>query len=121
MTTTSDFMFNNMGRIGSDVTDNSQRNISNDRYSGYILNNHFTNSDDTVRFATLQPTINFRGNGGGFGLSGMVAVVLNPVIVANLVANPVRKSDIEAIKQNFSCACTALLVAQHLGQDFLKP
>ena len=72
MTTTSDFMFNNMGRIGSDVTDNSQRNISNERYSGYILNNHFSNIDDTVHFATLQPTVNFRGNGGGFGLSGSV-------------------------------------------------
>ena len=42
MTTTSDFMFNNMGRIGSDLTDNSQRNISNERYSGYILNNYFS-------------------------------------------------------------------------------
>ena len=72
MTTTSDFMFNNMGRIGSDVTDNSQRNISNERYSSYLLNNYFNNSDDTVRFATLQPTVNFRGNGGGSGLSGSV-------------------------------------------------
>ena len=25
-----------------------------------------------MRFATLQPTVNFRGNGGGFGLSGSV-------------------------------------------------
>jgi hypothetical protein len=72
MTTTGDFMFNNMGRLGSDITDNSQKNISNERFSQYTLENYFGGNTEMVHFATSQPTINFRGNGGGNGLSGSV-------------------------------------------------
>ena len=69
--TSSDFYFNNTGRIGSDFSDNSQRNLANDRFSNYILENYYENQD-VVHFATSQPTMNFRGNGGGYGLNGNI-------------------------------------------------
>lgn len=56
-----DFMFNNMGRIG---VDDSQRNISNTRYADYTVNRLF-GEDSHVQFATSAPTINFRGTVGG--------------------------------------------------------
>ena len=56
-----DFMFNNMGRIG---VDGSQRNISNTRYADYTVDRLF-GEDAHVQFATSAPTINFRGTLGG--------------------------------------------------------
>jgi len=66
MTTISDFLFNNVGRIGYDLTDNSQRNISNTMHANYMLENHFSKNtgNSHVKFATLQPNMNFKGNGG---------------------------------------------------------
>ena len=60
-----DFLFNNMARIG---VDGSQKNLSNSRYSEHMLDKLF-GDDSHVQFATSAPTINFRGNSGG-GLPG---------------------------------------------------
>ena len=67
MTSVSDYMFNNMGRIGADETDNTQRNLSNTKYANYVLENYFSESGSNshVNFATQQPTVNFRGTAGG--------------------------------------------------------
>ena len=56
-----DFMFNNMGRIG---VDGSQRNISNTRFADYTVESLY-GDDSHVQFATSAPTINFRGTVGG--------------------------------------------------------
>jgi len=74
MSNTSDFFFNSLGRIGSDTADNTQRNISNSKYSSYILEDfHGNNLSNThVNFATSNPTVNFRGSGGGAGIPGSV-------------------------------------------------
>jgi hypothetical protein len=74
MSTTSDFIFNNLGRIGADSTDNTQRNISNTKYANYVLNDIInTNTQEThVLLATKFPKVNFRGNGGGAGIPGSV-------------------------------------------------
>jgi hypothetical protein len=57
-------VFNLMDRLGFD---SSRRNESNTKYATYMLNNQFgaSKSDDHVKFATLAPTINFRGTVGG--------------------------------------------------------
>jgi hypothetical protein len=57
-------VFNLMDRLG---VDSSRRNESNTKYASYVLNNEFgsSSSDEHVRFATLNPTINFRGTVGG--------------------------------------------------------
>jgi hypothetical protein len=73
MTTTNDYMFNNLGRIGADTVDNTQRNLANTRYANYMLNDQFStlNSTTHINFATQQPSINFRGTGGGAGVPGI--------------------------------------------------
>ena len=63
----SDFSFNQLGRLGSDITDKTQSNLSNTQYANYLLSN-FRNeslSDEYIRFATNQPDVHFRN----FGIS----------------------------------------------------
>lgn len=74
MSMTSDFVFNNLGRIGTDNVDNTQKNMENTRYANYMLDNFLMNvsSQEHVKFATAYPSMNFRGNPGGVGLPGMV-------------------------------------------------
>ena len=66
------FTFQNTTRIGNDFEDNSQRNLDNAKYGNYVLENFFnTNvSNSHIDFATNQPSMNFRGNGGGSGIPG---------------------------------------------------
>jgi hypothetical protein len=73
MSALNSFPFNNTGRIGLDITDNSQRNLANSRYSEYATENHFSGKTSTshVKFATSAPTVNFRGAIGA-GLPGDV-------------------------------------------------
>jgi len=69
-----DFSFFNMGRIGSDVVDNTQRNIYNTRFTNYTLSNFFSEntSDSHVNFATSQPNVMFTGvSGAGIYSAGV--------------------------------------------------
>ena len=67
----SDYSFYNMARIGAEEVDNSQRNLSNTRFSGYMLSNYFAEPSmgSHVDFATQQPLMSF-SNRSGAGLSG---------------------------------------------------
>jgi hypothetical protein len=70
-----DYQFNNMGRIGLDSTDQSQKNVYNTRFTNYTLSNYFSNvvSDNHVNFAIQQPTTMFSGMTSGHGLiNGLV-------------------------------------------------
>lgn len=71
MATLSTYTFNNMGNLGSDVTDQSQKTVYNTRFTNYTLSNYFTEtaSDSHVKFAVPQPTLNFTGMAHGRGLS----------------------------------------------------
>jgi len=66
------YMFNNMGHLGQDSTDKTQRNVSNTRFANWTLSNYFsdTTSDSHVKFATDMPTIMFSGSFNGPGLTG---------------------------------------------------
>jgi len=70
----SNFLFNNMGRIGNENTDNTQTNLYNTRYSNYTLSNFNTDilSSSHVNFATQQPNVMFKGLNGGSGVGNMV-------------------------------------------------
>jgi hypothetical protein len=61
-----------MGRIGTDITDQTQQNLFNSRSTDYMLSNYFSEikSDNHVNFATSQPTMNFAGIARGNGLNG---------------------------------------------------
>lgn len=62
----SDFLFNNMDRIGVDGT---QRNLSNTRYAEYTTDSIYSTGESHVQFATSAPTINFKGAAGA-GMPG---------------------------------------------------
>jgi hypothetical protein len=68
------FMFNNMGRIGMDSTDKTQKNMYNTRMANYTLSNFYeeVKSDAHVKFATMQPSVTFNGVNGGSGVGGKV-------------------------------------------------
>ena len=68
-----DYLFNNLGRIGADSTDATQRNLSNTRYANYVLYDYNGGGDTRaqhVDFAVQQPTLMFTGMAHGAGLSG---------------------------------------------------
>ena len=70
MATTHSYLFHNTDRIGSDATDNSQRTLSNTRFTNYTLSNYFSQnlSAGHVDFATAQPTMMVGGTVHGHGL-----------------------------------------------------
>lgn len=74
MASLSPYTFHNTDRIGTDSTDQTQRNISNTHYSNYLLTDHFSKnvSDDHVKFAVQQPTMTFNGLTNGNGLNSNV-------------------------------------------------
>ena len=69
------YMFSNMGRIGSDSTDNSQKNIQNSAHLNSVLYNHFSTLPERghVAFASATHGLLVDGvRGGGPGLDGTV-------------------------------------------------
>jgi len=67
----SDYSFFNMGRIGADEVDNTQRNMYNTRFANHTLSNFFSEnlSGAHVDFATSQPNVMFNGVSGA-GIHG---------------------------------------------------
>jgi hypothetical protein len=77
MATAHNYMFNNMGHLGYDSVDQTQRNVSNTRFATWTLSNYFSQntSDGHVQFATEMPTIMFSGTSNGNGLIGSLVDV----------------------------------------------
>ena len=59
MNQTNSYMFNSMGRIGIDYTDQTAQNLYNTRFGNYMLSNYYSDSasDQHIKFATQQPNI----------------------------------------------------------------
>lgn len=60
-----DYYFNNLSRIGNDVTTNTQRNQMNNRHADYSVNNLYNqkcNINNDLLKATSQPNIFFKGS-----------------------------------------------------------
>jgi|TARA_R110002096_G_scaffold156869_1_gene321628 hypothetical protein len=74
MATLNPYTFNNTDRIGSDSTDQTQRNISNTQSSNYMLSDYFSKnlSDQHVKFAVQQPMMSFTSLANGNGIGGQV-------------------------------------------------
>jgi len=68
------YEFNNIGRIGNDYSDRTQRNIMNTKFSNYMLSNYFSemNSRDFINFGTNQPALMFQGIAGGSASGGVI-------------------------------------------------
>jgi hypothetical protein len=71
MATISSYTFNNMGRIGNDVTDQTQRTMYNTRFANHTLSNYFSQnvSDGHIAFATNQPALMTGGTVLGAGVN----------------------------------------------------
>lgn len=69
-----DYLFNNMGRIGNDVSDKSQQTIQNANFLNSMLTNHFggQSSNAHIDFATSNPGVMVSGINGGSGINGSV-------------------------------------------------
>ena len=63
MSLSSSYLFNNMGRLGSDATDQTQRNLQNTRLANYMLSDYVSDktSDSSIKFAIQQPTMMVAG------------------------------------------------------------
>ena len=74
MSLTSNYLFDNLGRIGDDPIDNATRTVSNTKFANYMLSNYYSDniSSSHVDFAVQQPAIMFNGLTHGSGLSGSV-------------------------------------------------
>jgi len=59
MNTTSSYLFNSMGRIGADMTDETAQNLYNTRFGNYNVSNYFSDSTSgsQINFATQQPNV----------------------------------------------------------------
>ena len=66
--------YNNIGRIGYDQVSNTQKQLQNTRLMNHMLSGYFSESltNDTVQFATQQPTMNLFGLANGTGLNGVI-------------------------------------------------
>lgn len=65
MSTSHDYNFNNLSRIGNDNCATSQRNIQNVEAGNYMLENYFSsdcNMKNGINLALSQPNINFTGS-----------------------------------------------------------
>jgi hypothetical protein len=63
---TSSYLFNSMGRIGIDITDQTAQNLYNTRFGNYMVANYFSDSTtgQQVQFATQQPNVMMNAKSG---------------------------------------------------------
>jgi len=68
MSSLNGYVFNNMGSLKADITDQTQENIQNTKFGSYTVSNYFSDSssDSQVKFALQQPGL-FFSNGGVSG------------------------------------------------------
>jgi len=64
MATVSNYLFDNMTRIGNDSCDRSQRNVQNLNSANYVLENYYPACpmEKAIDFATNQPNVFFNGS-----------------------------------------------------------
>lgn len=68
------YTFNNLGRMGNDLTNKSQHAVHNTRFANHMLAdfNSSTISDGHINFASKFPTMNVSGTAHGTGLNGLI-------------------------------------------------
>ena len=89
----SSYLFNSLGRIGDDQTDQTQRNIQNTKYSSHMLMNPVGRNlmNSHVQFATQQPSVFFNGLTNGNGLNGQVIDYDSMLMNQSIQERPLEK------------------------------
>ena len=87
------YMFNNMGHLGFDSVDETQKNVSNTRFATWTLSNYFSQnvSDGHVNFATEIPTVMFSGTALGPGINGSLVDVDSRLVINKEHERPLEK------------------------------
>lgn len=85
MSLTSNYFFDNLGRIGADSTDNTQLTQQNIKQANYMLSNYYNEvlSGSHVDFAVQQPNIMFSGLTHGSGLNGSVVDIDSRLLITD--------------------------------------
>jgi|UniRef100_A0A6C0IMI0 hypothetical protein len=93
MSSVNSYLFHNTSRIGSDMTDQTQRNVHNTRFANHTLSNYFSKdtSDQHVNFAVQQPTMNFNGVSHGSGLTGSIVDHESKLRIKDVNVTPAEK------------------------------
>jgi hypothetical protein len=107
------YAFNQMGRIDNDPVDNTQKNLSNNRYSNYLLSNYLGNPNDKhVKFATQQPAMVPNGLAFGNGLNGDVIDSDSMLLIKTQEERPYEK--LQLLQRPFS-------TVPYLGRGYSNP
>jgi hypothetical protein len=90
------YNFNNMGNLGQDLPDQTQRNIYNTRFANYTLSNYNGEilSDSHVQFAISQPTVNFNALAFGSGLNGSIVDTDSLLTIKKEQERPLEKTQL---------------------------
>ena len=93
MATVNNYYFNNLGRIGEDSTDITQRTVSNTKFANYMLSNYVSDklSNSHVNFATQQPTMMFSGTAHGRGIGAAVIDADSSLLISTTNERPLEK------------------------------
>jgi hypothetical protein len=93
MSIVNNYLFDNMGRIGMDSTDSTQRTLLNTRFANYMLSNYTSDraSNTHVQFATQQPNVMFSGMTHGHGLNGSIVDIDSMLTVKKESDRPLEK------------------------------
>jgi hypothetical protein len=71
MTTYNSYKFDNLSRIGDDLCGVNARDLQNNSFGSYLTTNYFLGSDQSsLKFATKQPNVFFKGTLGGDSITG---------------------------------------------------
>lgn len=110
---TTDYTFNNSGRLGNDPVDKTQKTIQNTRYLNSVLS-HYSGekSDAYINFATRYPGMMASGNVSGLGL-GASAV--------DVETNLLWKSDPQRPYEKLQLHERPFLTIPYLGRGSVDP
>lgn len=93
MSSMSNYMFNNLGRLDADPTDKSQHNLQNVRFANYQLSSYFSDTllNSHLQFATAQPAMMVDGSIGAAGISPAIIDIDSSLLIKNEQERPLDK------------------------------
>tara|TARA_B100000282_G_C31703195_1_gene477328 strand:+ start:394 stop:966 length:573 start_codon:yes stop_codon:yes gene_type:complete len=108
------YTFNNLGRMGDDLTTKSQHAVHNTRFANHMLAdfNSQTISDGHIKFSSQFPTMNVSGTVHGTGLNS--AIIDNS---SELSLNVVQDRPLEKLQLN----PRPFLTVPYLGRGSVDP
>jgi hypothetical protein len=112
-----------MGRTDNDITDKTQRNMSNVKYGNYITSDLFSNDDSHVRFATQQPVLLPNGTTFGEGIPGRVVDVDSYLMLGRTNERIFGRNDMPTIGglEKLSLQQRLFTTVPYLGRGFSNP